>query len=137
MTRMLQFIDDYDVTKEVCIVGELDRSIAGKQILFAFFFSLAYFSFLQDGFQRRIAPIGGRFVAQLWTYRGRDIASQATRIYASSLGSDRSVTRRVRIIDARDYVASPSLAIRAFSISIDRPSRVSNVFYDLEESPGL
>lgn len=90
MTRMLQFIDDYDMTKELSWASWIDRrkanSVARSRGLAFFFLALTYFSFLQDGFRRRISPIGGRFVAQLWSYRGRDIASQAARfarIYAS------------------------------------------------------
>lgn len=75
------------------IVGELDRSPESKfprvrawTRLF-FLFSRVLFVLTRWLPERQIAPIGGCFVAQLWAYRGRDIVSQAARIYASLLSS--------------------------------------------------
>lgn len=77
----------------------IDRRKTNSVRLFFFFLSLSRtFSSQQDGFRRRIAPIGGRFCRAIMDMSwASDRVSGCARIYAGSLGSDRSVIRRVRL----------------------------------------
>lgn len=118
MTRLLQFIDDYDVTKEVSWASWIDRRKANST---AFAWTRLFFLLSRtfrsckmasgDG-SRRLAAVSSRNYGHIsWArYRVPGCAFCADLCELAKLV--RSVIRRVRIIDAIK-AASLSLAIRA------------------------